>query len=85
MLIFRLLIGLSAPTLRRRVLGRFVGGEAGQDLVEYALLAAFIGVAGWLALSVIDDAVGSTYLSWLSTTSGAPALWAPAEPINSGS
>ena len=78
MLILRLLIALSSHSLRRRVFTRFVGGEAGQDVVEYALLAAFIGVAGWLALSVIDDAVGSTYSSWLSTTVGAPSLWDPA-------
>ena len=47
----------------RHCLARFVESERGQDVIEYALLAAFIGIVGWLAVSVIDEAVGATYSS----------------------
>ena len=86
MLILRLAcITVATFAHRRSVIARFVRSEAGQDLLEYALLAAFVGVAGFLALSVIDDAVGFTYSTWLDPTAGAPSLWAPAEPLSSGS
>jgi hypothetical protein len=32
----------------------------------------------------IDDAVGTTYSSWLDPTVGVPSLWEPAEPVGSG-
>ena len=70
---------------RRFALARFIARDHGQDLIEYALLAGFIGIAGWLALSFIDDAVGLTYGTWIDPSVGAPSLWAPAEPLGSGS
>ena len=60
-------------------------GDGGQDVVEYALLAAFVGVAGWLVLSGIDDTVGAAYLAWLNPNTGVPSLWAPPEPGGGGS
>ena len=62
---------------------RFVRDDSGQDLLEYALLVAFVGVAGWAALSAIGPTVSTTYASWVSPTTGAPSLWEPAEPWNS--
>jgi Flp pilus assembly pilin Flp len=62
----------------------FVSDDGGQDIIEYAFLAAFIGIAGWAALSIIDDAVETTYRSYLDPASGVPALWEPAEPVGSG-
>ena len=62
------------------VLKRFVSDESGQDLIEYAFLAATLATAGYLALNAIRPTVGVTYNSWVSPTSGSPSLWQPAEP-----
>lgn len=59
--------------------------DDGQDLVEYALLAAFVGIAGWAVLMIIPETIGATYESWLDPDSGVPALWDPPEPISAGS
>jgi hypothetical protein len=58
----------------------FVAEDTGQDLLEYALAAGFIGIAGWLALNAIGPTVGVTYSSWLDPTTGAPSLWDPPAP-----
>ena len=68
-----------------RLLARFVGDDGGQDLVEYALLAAFIGVAGWAVLLTIPGVIGATYASWLDPTNGVPGKWDPPEPTGAGS
>lgn len=62
---------------------RFISDERGQDIVEYAFLAAFIGIAGWAALMVIDEAVANTYETYLDPESGVPSLWEPPEPLGS--
>jgi pilus assembly protein Flp/PilA len=59
---------------------RFISDDRGQDVIEYALIAAFIGIAGILALRGIQSAVGTTYSSWTDPGSGTPSLWEPAEP-----
>ena len=58
--------------------------DEGQDVVEYALLGAFIGIAGWLTLTNLDDTVGAVYTSWLNPDSGVPSLWIPPEPAGGG-
>ena len=64
-----------------RLLARFVHGAAAQDLVEYALLAAFIGVAGYIVLGALSGDISLTYDSWRGAT---PSLWEPADPATSG-
>ena len=59
--------------------------ELGQDLIEYALLAAFIGVAGLYVLQTMNGTIFNTYASWIDPTIGAPSLWEPAAPLGSGS
>ena len=54
-------------------------------MVEYAFLAAFIGIAGWAAVMAIDEAVGDAYDTWQDPAVGVPSLWQPAEPVGSGS
>jgi Flp pilus assembly pilin Flp len=71
----------SFSSLIRRLL---VEDEA-QDLVEYALLAAFLATAGALALNSIGPAVKDTYDKWMDPTNGTPGLWAPPEPPSGGS
>ena len=66
-----------------RLLARFIREDAGQDLMEYAFLAAALATAGMLALNAIGPAVGVTYNTWIGPTTGSPALWQPAEPWTS--
>ncbi|MGH7725418.1 MAG: Flp family type IVb pilin [Candidatus Eiseniibacteriota bacterium] len=44
-----------------RRLGSFVSDETGQDLIEYALLAAFIAIVSILALTSLGLKVKSFY------------------------
>jgi Flp pilus assembly pilin Flp len=67
-----------------RLITRFAAEEGGLDLVEYALLAAFIGVAGWAVLMALPGVIGETYRSWLDPTNGVPGQWDPPPP-SSGS
>jgi Flp pilus assembly pilin Flp len=70
-------------TAARSIGERFVREDDGQDVVEYALMAAFFGVVGYLALSQIGTAVLNTYTSWQDPASGVPSLWDPADPAGS--
>jgi len=47
---------------------RFVRDENGQDLIEYALLAAFIGAIGALAWQGVRAGLGTGYGRWDSGT-----------------
>ena len=70
------------PIVRRsELLRRFITEDRGQDVVEYAFIGVFIGIAGWLTLQAIDDAVLATYSSWIDPSTGTPSVWEPADPI----
>lgn len=45
----------------RRVLLSFIADEAGQDLVEYALLAAFVATLSILALQQLGPRIGKIF------------------------
>jgi Flp pilus assembly pilin Flp len=62
------------------MLRRFIHDDDGQDLIEYAFLAVFIGVVGWLVLDGIRDEATNTYTSWIDPGAGTPSLWEPVEP-----
>jgi Flp pilus assembly pilin Flp len=47
-----------------RLLRRFLRETFGQDVVEYALLAAFIGCLGAVAWQNIKTGLGTAYGSW---------------------
>ena len=47
--------------IRLGLLARFIAEDGAQDLVEYALLAAFIGIAGWAVLMTLPNVMGATY------------------------
>ena len=66
-------------------LARFIAEDGAQDLVEYALLAAFIGIAGWAVLTTLPTVMGATYGSWMDPTVGVPSRWDPPEPAAAGS
>jgi Flp pilus assembly pilin Flp len=58
-------------------LRRLIREDDGQDLVEYALLAAFVAIAGIGGLSAIQAALHSTYLNWGTATQD---LWLMPDP-----
>jgi Flp pilus assembly pilin Flp len=59
---------------------QFVADESGQDLLEYALLSLFIGLAGLAALNSISAAIGTYYSSSNTTVNG---LWNSPTPTGS--
>jgi Flp pilus assembly pilin Flp len=61
----------------RDVAARFVSDDCGQDLIEYALLTAIIGISGLLVLSTISTKMGTAYSGW--NTAGQNA-WQPCPP-----
>jgi Flp pilus assembly pilin Flp len=42
----------------------FCSDEGGQDLIEYALLASFLGFGAVVGINLLSDAMNSTYSSW---------------------
>ena len=62
----------------RRHFRRWLHEEAGQDLVEYALLAAFVGLAGLAGFTAISTAIGTNYAD--SNTSVQDLWEIPAPP-----
>jgi Flp pilus assembly pilin Flp len=63
-----------------RSLQRLVRDDSGQDVVEYALLTAFLGLAALTAWSTIRDTLG---LSYAGTTTGVQGLWDAPPPSGS--
>jgi Flp pilus assembly pilin Flp len=57
---------------------RFLLDESGQDLVEYALLAAVIGLAGSLVLPGIGPRMGNLFQTWGGQVYNA---WEPGTPV----
>ena len=45
----------------KNLIARFVREEEGQDIIEYALLAAFISIVAWLILRDIGQDVKTMY------------------------
>jgi Flp pilus assembly pilin Flp len=59
-------------------LRRLVCEDGGQDLIEYALLSAFIGLAGVSVFSGMGTAFQTAYTSWLA---GGDAAVEMPEPV----
>jgi len=55
----------------------FIDEEEGQDLVEYALLGAFVAIVTMAGLRVIENAIGSEYVNWDYDEQD---LWRPPNP-----
>ncbi len=49
--------------------------DSGQDVVEYALIALFVGIAGAAVVRFIPSDIFNTYSSWTDPNSGVPSLW----------
>ena len=48
----------------RTLLVRWLADEDGQDLIEYALLAGFLGFAAVAGVAFLGSAMNSTYSTW---------------------
>lgn len=66
----------------KSLLVRLLADEHGQDLIEYALLTTFIGLAGVVGLNLIKTAINLTYGT---TNTSINTLWQPPNPSGSGS
>ena len=60
-----------------RAVATFVEDEHGQDLVEYALLGAFVAVATLLGLRAIEAGIRTRYGIWDNSEQ---ILWQPPNP-----
>lgn len=58
-------------------IARFLRDESGQDLVEYALLSATIGLAGAAVWSVMNGVIADSYNNTMTSVRDA---WTPPEP-----
>ena len=61
----------------KAVTNRVLTDDRGQDLIEYGLLTAFIGIASLLALSTLSTNMGTVYSSWDTAAQNA---WQPCPP-----
>ncbi len=59
-------------------MARLVVDDGGQDLIEYALLTAFIGLAGAAAFELVATSMSAAYSAW---GTGINNLWEPADPV----
>jgi Flp pilus assembly pilin Flp len=57
----------------KNLFARFVREEAGQDIIEYSLLAAFISISGYLILTDIGKSVNLIYDKVQTATTAAAA------------
>jgi Flp pilus assembly pilin Flp len=55
----------------KSLFARFVREEAGQDIIEYSLLAAFISISGYLILTDIGKSVNLIYTKVQTATTSA--------------
>jgi len=61
----------------RRLLGRMLLDESGQDLIEYGLLASIIAIAGVLIFPTVQAKMGTNFNNWGVAVYN---LWAPNNP-----
>jgi Flp pilus assembly pilin Flp len=57
----------------KNLIARFVREEAGQDLIEYALLGSFVSLAAYAGANLLGTNLNSWYSSVADATSAAAA------------
>ena len=60
-----------------RLVAAFIEDEEGQDLVEYALLGAFVAIVTMAGLRFIENTIGTEYVNWDQDEQD---LWRPPNP-----
>jgi hypothetical protein len=68
---------LSMSISMTSLLFRLTVDDEGQDLVEYVLLTAVVGLAIIVAINLLDDVMRITYVSWDGSMQ---AIWEPQDP-----
>jgi Flp pilus assembly pilin Flp len=63
------------------LLRRLASETDGQDLIEYALLTAFIGMVGFAAWNAIQTGLGLAYSGYVDAVWD---LWEPDDPSGGG-
>ena len=66
----------------RSIVRRLLADDAGQDLVEYALLTAAIGLAGAAIFPVLLSSIATAYTNWGGNVN---SIWVPPAPSGGGS
>ncbi len=61
----------------KRLIARLWREDNGQDLVEYAMLTAFVALAAFAGFNLLVTALSSSYSAW---DSGEQNLWTPPNP-----
>jgi Flp pilus assembly pilin Flp len=64
--------------MRNEWIRRLASDERGQDLIEYALLAGMIGLAGYLVLPQIGPKMGNAFNQWGGQVYNE---WKPSAPV----
>jgi Flp pilus assembly pilin Flp len=70
------------PIAMRNALDKLWHDDAGQDVVEYALLAALIGLGSYGGFVLIQNTIFTSYGNW---DAGQQSLWQPLDPGAYGS
>jgi Flp pilus assembly pilin Flp len=65
----------------QRLLHDWLHEERGQDLIEYALLTAFIALAGLAGFNAISDVMGATYTGGNTAVQDLWEVPAPPAPV----
>jgi Flp pilus assembly pilin Flp len=58
---------------------RLLRETSGQDLLEYAMLTALVGLVGVAAWLLMETRIGQAYTQY---DAGTQDLWAPPDPAN---
>lgn len=58
---------------------RWIIDQSGVDLIEYMLLASFVGIVGWLGMQFIGINMNTSYRSWDETTQN---IWEVPDPVS---
>ncbi len=66
------------------MLRRFIFDDGGQDLIEYALLGALVGIVGIAAWTNVGSAIFTTYGGWDTNVQTLSGTQMP-DPIGGGS
>ena len=60
----------------------WLSDESGQDVIEYLLLGAFVAIASWVGVLVLENTIRTTFQSWDAASQDA---WEPLPPVAAGS
>ena len=75
--------GFYSFMVRLSTLRRLVVEQDGQDLIEYALLSAFIGLAGVAVFSGMGGTMKTAYDAWIANANSDAVVTMP-DPIPPG-